>query len=294
MIDRILAVFSDLHGGHKLGLMVPGTKVVDESLVQTDWGVFTDTTERALHQNPVQVFLADTYREHLIWLHKLANGRPIDVKINGDITQGRKYVREWVSTREADQFTIAYYFLKMLLELPTVASFGFIAGTPSHEMEEMTAPIILRERLQAETEIPIKIANHSLVTINGTVWDMAHHGPIPGGRRWLEGNGLRWYMNDMQQRELDLGRTPPDWVVRSHYHTLAHATSDYRKATTLYKTQGILTPGYTGMDGYGHQATRSKYEVHVGMVAWEIDANGNTQLRPKFKIIDTRHREVIE
>ncbi len=294
MIDRILAIFSDLHGGHKLGLLAPGTIVPEERMVPTPWGIFTETYDRPIHPNAMQRFLYECYRQDLIWLHKLAAGRPIDIKINGDITQGRKYVREWVSTRESDQFDIAFYFLKMLLELPTVATFGFVAGTGSHEMDEMTAPIVLRSRLQAETDIPIKIANHSLTTINGTSWDIAHHGPIPGSRRWLEGNGLRWYMNDMQQRELDLGREPPRWVVRSHYHTMAKATSDYRKATKLYKTEGVLTPGYTGMDGYGHQATRSKYEVHVGCVAWEIDANGHTRLHPKFRIIDTRHREVIE
>lgn len=297
-VDRVFAVLADLHGGHTLGMMRPGTTVPRERMVEVEtpfgtvWEV--ETYDEELPMNAVGQFLYEAYRDDLMWLHELAAGRPIDIRINGDVTQGQKYVREWVTTRQSDQLHIAEHFLRMPLELPTLASFGFIAGTGSHEFEEATSPILLRSMLQKYTDIPISFSNHSLVSVNGTVWDIAHHGPIPGSMRWLEGDGLRWYMNDLQQREFDLGREPPRWVVRSHYHTRAHATSDYRRRTRFYKTEGVLTPGYTSIDGYGRQATRSKYEVHVGMVAWEVDANGNSQIREKFRIIDTRSREVIE
>ncbi len=297
MTDKIFAVFADLHGGHTLGMMRPGTMVPRERIVIDPRTKETsiEPYEEELYPNAVQEFLHESLKEDLIWLHELAAGRPIVVKINGDVTQGQKYVREWVTTRISDQIHIAAHYLRMILALPTLQSFGFISGTGSHEFEEATSPILLRTILQPETKIRIGFSHHSLVSVNGVVFDIAHHGPGPGSRRWLEGNGLRWYMNDLQQRSLDLGKKPPDWVVRSHYHTANRATSDYRRGTTFYKTEGVLTPSYSGMDAYARQAVRSKFEVHVGMVAWEVPDNGGmAKCYVKFRIIDTRNKEVIE
>jgi len=285
--DKLLLVLSDLHANHKLGLARPGTTVFGE-------GPDGEETEEEIKLNAMQQFLYDAFREDLTWVYTLAAGRPIIVKINGDVTQGKKYPREWVSTRASDQFKIAAGFLEMVLEIPGVERMDFVIGTGSHEFEEGSAPLILTEMLQPKTTIPVSVSNHSLIEINGINFDIAHHGPPPGARRWLEGNGMRWYVNDIQQRELDLDRKPPDWVVRSHYHTAAEGTSDYRKGTTFYKTGGVLTPGYTGMDAYGKQATRSKYEVHIGCVAWELDADGKSRRHWHFRIIDTRRKEVIK
>lgn len=247
--------------------------------------------------NALQIQLWDWFRWDLDWVVKLAAGRPIIIKINGDITQGLKYVREWVSVRPSDQIEIICRVLSAPLVMPGLQQMDFIMGTGSHELDQ-TNPILARRILQAEyPDIPMGLANHYLTTINNTTFDLAHHGPIPGSRRWLEGNSLRWYINDLMQRELDLGNTPADWVVRSHYHTMARSASDYRKRTRLYRTEGVLTPGFTGMDGYARQATRSKFEVHVGMCAWEVPANGvagSESLNARFRILDTRRREIIE
>lgn len=286
MTNKLLLILADLHGGHKLGLLRPGTMVWGENAAGEE-------IEVELTLNPLQEFLYDTYRESLEWVYRLAAGRQIIVKVNGDVTQGKKYPREWVSTRESDQFAIATGFLNMVLEVPGVERLDFVIGTGSHEFEEGSAPLMLTKMLQPTTSIPVSVSNHALIEVNGVVFDIAHHGPPPGSRRWLEGNGLRWYTNDIQQRELDLDRRPPDWVIRSHYHTAAEATSDYRKGTTFHKTGGILTPGMTGLDAYGRQATRSKYEVHVGVVAFEIDADGKTRRHFHFQIIDTRRKEII-
>ena len=47
------------------------------------------------------------------------------------------------------------------------------------------------------------------------------------------------------------------------------------------------------MDAYGRQATRSKYEVHIGLLAWEINENGAVKPHEKFRILDTRRKEII-
>ena len=288
--DKIFLVISDLHGGNQLGLLAPGTTLWAEDGMG-------ESVPWVPSLNALQMQLWDWFQWDLDWVVKLAAGRPIVLKINGDITQGLKYVREWVSVRASDQIEIIARVLEPVLMMPGLVSMDFVMGTGSHEIDQ-TNPILCRRILQAEhPDIPMGLANHYLTTINDTTFDLAHHGPIPGSRRWLEGNSLRWYTNDLQQRELDLGNEPPDWVVRSHYHTVGRSASDYRKATKLYRTESLLTPGYTGMDGYARQATRSKFEIHVGVSAWEVPAKGvagSESLSVAFHILDTRRREVIE
>ena len=290
MQDRILLVFSDIHAGSQLGLLAPDTLLWQED----EEGEAVPWTPSL---NAVQVKLWEWFVLDLEWVVKLADGRPIDIKICGDISQGLKYVREWVSVRPSDQIEIAAKILKAPLEMPGLQRMDMIMGTGSHEADQ-TNPILVQRILRSEhPEIHIGLANHYITKINNTVFDLAHHGPIPGSRRWLEGNSLRWYCNDLQQRELDLGNEPPDWVVRSHYHTVAQSASDYRKGTKHYRTEALLTPGFTGMDGYARQATRSKFEVHVGMVLWEVPAKGKAgvnNLHKRFRILDTRRREIIE
>ncbi len=288
-VDKLMVVMSDLHGGHQLGLLAPDTLLWAEDID----GEMVPWTPSL---SSLQVQLWDYFRYDLDEVVKLAAGRPIVIKVNGDITQGTKYVREWVSTRVSDQIEIAVKILSLPLAMPEVMQMDLVMGTGSHEMDQ-TSPILAQRILRAEhPKIPIGMANHYLTTINETLFDLAHHGPIPGSRRWLEGNSLRWYTNDLMQRSLDLGLTPPHWVIRSHYHTIARSASDYRKGTKLYRTEGVLTPGFTGMDGYARQATRSKFEIHVGLIAFEIPAKGiagSQAMHHSFRVLDTRRKQVI-
>ena len=289
-VDKILLVMSDLHGGNQLGLLAPKTLLWSEAAdgEMIPW---------VPSLNPLQKELWSWYIECLDWVVKLAAGRPIIIKVNGDITQGLKYVREWVSTRASDQIEIAIKFLGVPLMMPNVQQMDLVMGTGSHEIEQ-TSPILAQRILRAENpDIKIGLANHYITTINDTIFDLAHHGPIPGSRRWLEGNSLRWYTNDLMQRELDLGNEPPHWVIRSHYHTASRSASDYRKGARFYRTESYLTPGFTGMDGYARQATRSKFEVHVGLSAWEVPAKGvagSQSLHTNIHVLDTRRKQVIE
>ena len=285
--DRIFFLLSDTHGGHKLGLMRKGVKLEEEDV---DGNMIPWTPRPNAVQNRLDGYLM----EDLDYVVKLADGRPISGVHNGDPTQGNKYPREWVSTRLYDQIAIAYNNLEPIYHMPNLQDFSFVLGTGSHEFGEGSSSYLLKMLFNKEyPDIQTDAVNQYLMDINGCVFDLAHHGPIPGGRRWLEGNGLRWYMNDIQQRDLDLGNAPPDWVVRSHYHTVARTASHYRKGTQIYTTEGVMSPGYTGMDAYGRQATRSKWEVHVGLLAWEISASGMSRLHTKFRILDLRTRKVI-
>ena len=83
MSDKLLLVLSDLHANHKLGLARPGTTVFGE-------GPDGEETEEEIKLNAMQQFLYDAFREDLTWVYTLAAGRPIIVKINGDVTQGKK------------------------------------------------------------------------------------------------------------------------------------------------------------------------------------------------------------
>ena len=292
-VDRVHYVISDTHGGHVLGLMLPGVTLYQEQFNSKT--LETEVVEWEPEPNPLQAMLNSWYVEDLEFVEKLAAGRPITGHHNGDPTQGTKYPREWVSTREADQVLIAENNLRQGYLLSNMEAYYLTMGTGSHEMGEGSSTILIARMLQQRfPEIKTRISNHWLMSINDVEFDIAHHGPGPGSRKWLDANNLRWYVNDIMQRDVDRDRVPPAVVVRSHFHTIAMATSHYRKKTTFYTTQGVLTPGYTGLDFFARQATRSKNEVTVGIVVFEISAKGKVNIETNFRILDTRTREIIK
>ena len=288
--DRVHAVISDTHGGHTVGLLRPGVSLpvdVPIELGPKSW-------QPAL--NPLQELLWKSYTEDIAWLRDLAGDRPITMHHNGDPTQGTRFARELVSTREADQFLIAAANLGYPIEeLPTLKAFYLTMGTGVHEFGEGTSTIVVRELLKAKyPEMPIELANHWLAEISGIKFDLAHHGPKPGKRKWLESNNLRWYLQDTMERDLDNGNIPADVYVRSHYHTMAKATHYERRGTRYYTSHIVVTPGYTGIDMYAKQGEQSKWEVTVGLVAFEISRTGAVAIREHFRILDFRKREIVQ
>jgi len=100
----ILAVASDKHGGHQLGLLNPETVLEYEdkegNLIQ--W---------MPELKPFQQYLWEIHEKHIQDVRKLAGKDEIVLIDNGDLTAGNKYPHEQVSTRISDQFDIAFYNL---------------------------------------------------------------------------------------------------------------------------------------------------------------------------------------
>src|SRR6478735_2064182 len=96
----VVVVLSDIHSGHRLGLMSDTVTLYDED----EMGNPVPYTPR---QTASQKFLWRLYKENIDRSVEIANGRPIIVIHNGDLTQGNKHAEQLVSNAIPNQVLIA-------------------------------------------------------------------------------------------------------------------------------------------------------------------------------------------
>ena len=286
MSRRLVVLFSDTHAGSKLGLMNPETVLWEE-----------DHTGQPVPWQPkptaVQQWLWGHYSSDIAAVLDLAGGDDITLVHNGDLTWGRKYVSELVSTREADQMLIAVANLEPWGAYPNVKTVRLVHGTDSHAFGEATSDAIVCDALRVRwPDRSVAEVRHALLLVDGVGIDCAHHGPGPGGRQWLTGNQARYYAKSLMNDDLVLGRTPPRVIVRSHYHTFIRETVRVHGAREVV-TDVIVTPAYCGMTEYATQATRSAYLISCGLVALEIVDGALREIHPFVRAVDLRREEVL-
>ncbi len=285
---RLVVCLSDMHGGHKLGLCNPETVLHDE-----------DHERNVTEYNPpltaVQRYLWKLYIEHVEQVADLADGDDIVVIHNGDLTQGTKYPDHLVSSRQEDQQEIAFCNLLPLVSLPNVSTIRIIIGTAAHNMGEGSAEIAVTRRLQARyRKRNIAVLHHGLFDVDGVTFDVAHHGPFPGSRKWLEGNVARYYLWDYMMTELLAGRTPARILYRAHYHTwIPPETLRMEADGDEHISELALSPSYCGLGDHGRQATRSTHGQTHGLTVREI-VDGQAVARHTFKrSLDVRTKEIL-
>ena len=255
----VVALMSDMHCGHQLGLMAPDTGLIDD-----------DGNPWVPKLTKVQEYLHDLYISHINSVVALAGDDEIVVIHNGDATQGNRYPSRWVSERESDQVKIAAQALKPWLDLPNVKTMRIMVGTGAHNYGRGSAEAALAELLQTmDKKTSIKALYHGLFTIAGVTFDVAHHGAYPGSRVWLMGNGPRFYLRSLMEEEMLNGRTPPRIVARGHHHVWRRETVRIELDAGTVESDIINTPSYTGLTDYAHQAARSPAWVTNGMAAIE-------------------------
>jgi len=289
---KLLVIFSDMQSGHKLGLLNPDV-------------VFSEKDEEG---NPVswqprptaiQDYLWELFSGHVVDIRDLADGSPIVLIHNGDLTHGDKHKAILVSNRIADQFLIATANFAPFLELPNLEAIRLTSGTPAHTFLFDTAPILVSELLcKARPGLDVRVIHHGLLDIEGVLTDYAHHGPSPGIREWTSGNQLRYYATSCVSEHLRWGRSVPRLIVRSHYH-------DYRRETVYRQhvkeggrviekaTDIIVTPSYSGLTEHGRQVTRSIHWLVNGLVAVEIENGKLREVYPLCGMIDLRTKEAL-
>jgi hypothetical protein len=224
----------------------------------------------------------------------LTDDDPLTVIHNGDLTWGRKYATELVSTREANQFLIAAANLEPWLELPNLTAMRLSHGTGSHGFQEGTDVAIVSSFLQRSyPDSDIGVCRHGLADVDGVVIDYAHHGPPPGSRNWLTGNNLRYYIRSLMTDEVMRGRTPPRVVLRAHYHTYQRETVRVPSGDGEAVTDGIITPAYCGLSEFAQQATRSAYLIGCGLVALEIVDGRLVDIHAMQRVVDLRREEKL-
>ena len=282
---RLLVFLADTHAGHKLTLLNPDTWLLEQ----------TDGEFRPYHPQlgAVQQGLWSYYMGDIEAVARLADGCQVDVVHVGDVTWGLRYPQGLVSTRMADQMTIAVANLEPWLALENVRSLTLVTGTDSHELGEASAPIaVAGELARAHPGREVSVVSHLLADVEGYGVDAAHHGPGPGTRTWLKGNMVRYYGRSIMEEEIIRGGRPPDLIVRAHYHEYVHETIRIM-GEREWCTEVIVLPSYAGLTPYAQQATRSLSQIGCGLVAVEIEDGRLREVRAFHRVRDIRARRAM-
>lgn len=176
VLRTVVAVVSDTHGGHKLGLLNPETVLYEEN----ESGDLVPYTPEL---TATQEYLWKAYLDDMAEVWSWANGDRLVLIHNGDATQGLRYVDHLVSTRLADQIEIGVMNLRPWFEHAGVTVVRMTKGTGSHVLGEGSSEILIGQQLAAlYPDVDVQVVYHGLLDVDGVELDYAHHGPFPGSR----------------------------------------------------------------------------------------------------------------
>ena len=249
---RILAIMADQHAGSSLALMSPSVRLLDD-----------DGTEYAPALGPTQRWLWSNYEDAVLRTLDLAGDDPITMIHAGDICQGDRH-GPYVSPLVADQVAIALCNLQPWLDLGRIDRMYLLNGTEAHDYSGGSAERIVGRALSDQVEA--RYCAHLLMDADGVTLDVAHHGPHPGSRKWLEGNIARFYLRDRMMGEIGRGRTPPALYIRAHRHQpIDESLHMYGHDSRL-----MIVPSWQAAGQYVRNVTQSLTHICCGMAAVEI------------------------
>ena len=285
---RIALILADFHSGHRLGLMSPNVELGDYDERGTPC-VFTP------EQTAMQKYLWKRYEIDLDSVQQLAKDDEMVIFVNGDLHQGEKYKNRMVTTLLSNHILIGVDNVRRAIKAKNVKTVRILQGTDAHNYGSGASEVLATRLLQDMPGKDIKCVAHSLANIDGVTFDLAHHGPPPGSRYWLNGNVARYYLRSAMMTDLGLGKKPADVYVRAHYHTFIWETVRIEFDGVLYTSHIVITPSYFGLSSHGRQATRSVPIQTHGCVAFEI-VNGKLAgdgVYPFKETIDLRTEETL-
>lgn len=284
----ILLHISDSHGGHRLGLMNPATRLEDQDELGNLYS-YTPT------MTAVQRWLwYDVYLPTLQSVEDLAAGDEIAVWHTGDPTHGNAHPDQLVGTRPSDQIEIACNDFRPVLRLPNIMTMRFASSTGAHSFGEGSSDFLIARQLQAEfPKADIRVVQHGLADFDGLLVDYAHHGPGPGGRNWLKGNVARYYLRSLMMDDIMEGNRPPNLVLRGHYHDPIIETLRLWYHDGLIESNIVIAPPLCGLSYWTHQAIKSPYILRAGMMAYEFIDGHLVDFYPFVHTVDQRTKEAL-
>jgi hypothetical protein len=260
---KIILILSDMHSGHKLGLLNPETiiEMEDEN---------GNIDKHSPEMTKAQEYLWGIYKWGLKEVKKLAGKSPIYAWHNGDLTQGSangKYPNSTVTPRDSDQIAIAFYNLLPLMRLKNLRSFRMIYGTGWHVFNDGSSERIVANMLKMQyPKIDIKSMYHNLTDIGDAWIDISHHGPNQSKRIWLEGNVARFYLRDLILKAVVDKSPVPKLVARAHIHQKIDIPDNIHGI----ESRLIVTPSFCFITEYARKVMQSTSSIENGMVAFEV------------------------
>ncbi|MDH7487517.1 MAG: hypothetical protein QHJ81_14735 [Anaerolineae bacterium] len=284
---RIILALADMHSGHKLGLCNPDTILWDE-------GPDGQPVARRIALGKTQEYLWELCVTLAEEVKEFAAGGEIILLYSGDLTHGIRFSEGLIASTVDEQTQIGFWNLKPWFALPRVTTGRLILGTPVHTFDGSSEAIVARLLRAEYPRCDIKAISHGLLQVDEVVIDVAHHGPFPGSRVWLEGNQPRYYLRDLMWKEIQAGGRPPDVVLRAHYHVwLPPETMRIQFQGVTYESHLVLLPSLCGMSAYARKSTQSAFQQTHGVVGIEIVEGRVGQIRPFIRTLDIRTKEVL-
>lgn len=289
----IIGFLSDTHGGHEHGLVNP------ETTIEMVEGIDTENSwEEMIQLNHTQETLWEWYEKDSQDLTYLAGESPIILVHNGDIGSGIKHITQVRDTNIMNQVRVGEEILSPWYTLPNLIKVLLATGTGAHDADVGTIGRLVARNLKLRyPHVETVVHSHFLVTLqeaNELQIDIAHHGPPPGKRTWLEGNELRLHTRSLMLKDLENGYDPPAILARGHYHTFRYEVPTVVTDLGVYLTHAILLPSYCVMDDFALKATQSEPYETIGMVGVEIVDGRVLSVIPFRRVIDLRREVIIE
>jgi len=276
---------ADMHAGHRLGLLNPETVLLreaDDGSVEEWTPELTETQRRLWH----------IYQENIEQVKALAGRDEVVVIHDGDATHGTTYREGLIpGTTQADQREIAVQNLRPLAELRSVRKVRLVTGTAVHVPN--SAEMRIAHKLAALTGRDVQAVHHTRLTVDGVVFDVAHHGPFPGSRDWLRGNVARYYLRSCMYEDRRQGLEPARVYLRGHYHTRVHEVLDEAWRGQRWQSDLYILPSFCGLTAYARKVTRSEPVLVNGLVAFEIVDGVLVRAHEMLDWLDLRTEEVL-
>jgi hypothetical protein len=273
---------TDPHFGYRFGLLKPETHLESFDEADGDFVPELTVTQEQLWQWNSEDFAA---------ISELTAGAPTALLLEGDVCHGT-WVGDVVSPRMADQPVMAVAGLKRWVELPQIQLVRFVKGTRVHSHGHGSLELLTAHILQLETGKPVGVSYHMNLSLAGVSFDLAHKGPAPGKRQWLDANELRLYVRSIMERDLVNGKRPPHVVVRGHYHERRFAHVHEHREKDVVDTWGIIVPAYSIFkDDYTNHSTQAKSHMNAGTVVVEFQGGKVRDVHDFTHTFDLRKRE---
>ena len=279
MPREIAVILSDKHAGSKLALLPPTVKLTDPNTEEQ----YSPTLNWAQRQ------FWEWYERDREAVLKWANGDPITLFDMGDPTQGNRFPTELVTTSAAEQILIALETARYYAQEKNVQMVYQVVGTDVHEFGESTASVLLAKQLEEKHKhLKVQVLQHGLKAVGGVTFDVAHHGPSGGSRDWLRGNVLRLYAQSIMDGDLGAGRTPPQVILRGHYHEYVSEVVTRRH----HETRAMILPSWQWPNIHALKVAKSPTAFSVGTVALAVE-NGEIIGRPWVSLhtVDLRTKQ---
>jgi len=256
---KCFIVISDMHTGHKQGLVNPDSKLDEDvpiplyPIPESLWNI----TEK------VRDWVNTNCKKYDKWLINL-----------GETTQGNLHKDDLLTAEMHLQFKWAAEAMYPFLDMKGMKGARFLQATSWHEYGDGSSSKLMAETLKSKyPKLDIKQMNQSRMVVGDTLFEWTHHGSSTSKRKYLEGNSAFLDAKDRIIQHIIERKKCPDLTFTAHTHKPSKATASILSEGTYINNTQVITPPMCGAGCYSRKvANPSVY--YVGMHVVLTDGHG--------------------